>query len=350
MNAALNLAAEHDLAGRHDDAINALARAAQTGDLDAMTELGKRLVVGEKGPLLPNDGAALLLDAANAGHAEAALRLATLKALGAHVEQNWNEAFGLLVFAAERGSDSARGQLQALAGHGVAGDGEQRWRHLATDVDLRFWLSTPPGQTLSPNPLVRVFPNFVTPSVCAWLIEQARPGLKRALIYDPVGGKDIADHMRTNSAAGFDLMHADLVQAVVQWRMSIAVGVPIAHMEGPTVLHYAIGEQITNHYDFVNPRIPNYQSEIDKRGQRIITFLVYLNDDYEGGETDFPSLGLRYHGARGNGIFFTNALPNGEADLRMVHAGLPPKDNEKWLMSQFIRNRVVLGARAENQA
>jgi prolyl 4-hydroxylase len=195
-----------------------------------------------------------------------------------------------------------------------------------------------------------VFPNFVTPAVCAWLIEQARPGLKRALIYDPVGGKDIADHMRTNSAAGFDLMHADVVQAAVQWRMSIAVGVPIAHMEGPTVLHYAIGEQITNHYDFVNPRIPNYQSEIDKRGQRIVTFLVYLNDDYEGGETDFPSLGLRYHGAKGNGIFFTNALPNGEADLRMVHAGLPPKDNEKWLMSQFIRNRVVLGARAENQA
>jgi prolyl 4-hydroxylase len=211
-------------------------------------------------------------------------------------------------------------------------------------------LTPPPGQTLCPNPLVRVFPQFVPDSVCAWLIEQARPHLKRALIYDPVGGKDIADHMRTNSAAGFDLMHADVVQAAVQWRMSTAVGVPIEHMEGPTVLHYAIGEQITNHYDFVNPRIQNYQAEIEKRGQRIVTFLVYLNDDYEGGETDFPEIGLRYHGAKGNGIFFTNALPNGAPDLRMVHAGLPPKDNEKWLMSQFIRNRVVLGARAENQA
>jgi hypothetical protein len=34
----------------------------------------------------------------------------------------------------------------------------------------------------------------------------------------------------------------------------------------------------------------------------------------------------------------------------MVHAGLPPKDKEKWIVSQFIRNRVALGARAENQA
>jgi prolyl 4-hydroxylase len=351
MNAALTLAAEHDRAGRYDDAINALARATQNGDLDAMTELGKRLVVGEKGPLLPNDGAGLLFDAAKGGHAEAALKLATLTALGAHVKQSWNEALGLLVFAAERGSESARGQIQALAGRPAeAGDGEQQWRRLAESTDVRFWLTAPPGQTLCANPLVRVFPQFVTESVCAWLIEQARPNLKRALIYDPVGGKDIADHMRTNSAAGFDLIHADVVQAAVQWRMSVAVGVPIAHLEGPTVLHYAIGEQITNHYDFVNPRIQNYQAEIEKRGQRIVTFLVYLNDDYEGGETDFPNLGLRYHGAKGNGIFFTNALPNGEPDLRMVHAGLPPKDNEKWLMSQFIRNRVVLGARAENQA
>lgn len=351
MNAALTLAAEHDRAGRHDDAVNALARATQAGDLDAMTELGKRLIVGDKSPLLPEDGAGLLVDAAKGGHAEAALRLATLTALGAHVKQSWNDALGLLVFAAERGSDSARGQLEALAGRRPeTGDGEQQWRRLAERMDLRFWLSSPPGQTLCPDPLVRVFPNFVTDSVCAWLIEQARPNLKRALIYDAVGGKDIADHMRTNSAAGFDLVQADLVQAAVQWRMSVAVGVPIAHMEGPTVLHYAIGEQITNHYDFVNPRTQNYQEEIAKRGQRIVTFLVYLNDDYEGGETDFPDLGLRYHGAKGNGIFFTNALPNGEPDLRMVHAGLPPKDNEKWLMSQFIRNRVVLGARAENQA
>lgn len=351
MPTALTLAAEHDLAGRHDDAINALSRATQGGDIDAMAELGKRLIVGDRAPLLPLDGTGLLVDAVKAGNAEAALRLAVLKALGAHVEQSWGDALGLLAFAAERGSESARAQLRVLANQArVDAVGDLAWRRLAETIDLRFWSTPPPGKTLSANPAVRVFPNFVTDAVCTWLIERARPDLKRALIYDPVGGQDIADHMRTNSAAGFDLMHADLVQIAVQLRMSAATGVPITHMEGPTVLHYAPGEEITNHYDFVNPRIPNYQSEIERRGQRIITFLVYLNDDYEGGETDFPKLGFRYRGARCDGLFFTNALPNGEADLRMVHAGLPPKDKEKWLMSQFIRNRVALGARAENQA
>jgi hypothetical protein len=32
----------------------------------------------------------------------------------------------------------------------------------------------------------------------------------------------------------------------------------------------------------------------------------------------------------------------------MVHAGRPPQDKEKWLATQFIRNRAVLGIRAEN--
>jgi hypothetical protein len=350
MTIALESAAAHDLAGRHEDAVNALARATERGDLDAMAELGKRLVIGDRAPALPDEGARLLRDAARGGHADAALKLAALTALGAHVEQSWSEALALLVFAATRGSEFARSQLRALSGRSgedVAGD--LRWRRLAERIDLRFWLTPPPGRTLSANPVVRVFPDFVTDAVCEWLIERARPELKRALIYDPVGGKDVADHMRTNSAAGFDLMHADLVQIAVQTRISAATGAPIEHLEGPTVLHYAPGEQITNHYDFVNPHIPNYAAEIERRGQRIGTFLVYLNDDYEGGETDFPGLGLRYHGAKRGGIYFTNALADGTADLRMVHAGLPPKNNEKWLMSQFIRNRVALGARAEVQ-
>ncbi len=345
----LALAAEHDLAGRHDDAVNALARATQAGDIEAMTELGTRLVIGDRAPLLPADGARFLLDATAGGNATAASRLATLVALGAHVPQNWSEALGLLVVAAERGNESARGQLAVLANRPEAAhEPSTSWRELAKTVDLKLWLSPPDGTTLSPSPLVRVFPEFVTDAVCAWLIERARPMLKRALIYDPVGGQDIADHMRTNSAAGFDLVQADVVQAAVQTRMAVATGIPLQNMEGLSVLHYSPGEQITNHYDFVNPRMPNYQAEIEKRGQRIVTFLVYLNDDYEGGETDFPDLGLRYHGGKRAGLFFTNALPNGEPDLRMVHAGRPPQDKEKWLATQFIRNRAVLGIRAEN--
>ncbi len=347
MNGGMALAAQLDAEGRHDDASNELALATQRGDLDAMTALGKRLVLGDRAPLLPEDGVRFLLDAAVAGGAEAALRLATLAALGAHREQNWGEALGFLVVAAEKGSEAAAGTLATLAGQPVAvATPAGGWRGLAEGIDLGRWLSAPVGTTLHERPAIRVFPEFVTDAACDWLISRARGRLRRALIYDPKHG-DVEDQMRTNSAAGFDLMDADLVQIAIQHRMAAAVGLPVHNMEGPTILHYAVGQEITNHFDFLNPDIPNYEEEVRRRGERIITFLVYLNDDYGGGETEFPELGVRHKGARREALFFVNALPSGKPDRRMVHAGRPPTSGEKWIVSQFIRDRPALNARAE---
>ena len=45
-SAALLAAWEHDAAGRHEDAINTLAVATRAGDLQAMSELGHRLLIG----------------------------------------------------------------------------------------------------------------------------------------------------------------------------------------------------------------------------------------------------------------------------------------------------------------
>jgi len=113
-------------------------------------------------------------------------------------------------------------------------------------------------------------------------------------------------------------------------------------MEGATVLHYAPGEQISNHYDFVDPSMPGYEEEVRTRGERIMTFLVYLNEGYDGGETEFPRLGVRHKGRRGEGLYFVNALPEGTPDRRTWHAGRPPVADEKWILSQFIRNRPIV--------
>src|SRR5581483_930673 len=165
----LALAEQHDAEGRHSEAINALARGTRAGSLPCMRELGKRLLTGDRAPFLAAEGARFLTDAANAGDAEAATRVAVLAALGYHRAQNWRDALQWLALAAQRGWQPAREQLTALAG----APGTD-WRQLATGIDLSSWGTCPPARELNADPVVRAFEGFATPAVCDWLIARAR--------------------------------------------------------------------------------------------------------------------------------------------------------------------------------
>lgn len=328
--AEIEMAERHDAAGRHDEAIECLARATQRGDVEAKTRLAKRLIIGDRAPLLVREGAAFMREAAKEGGAEAAALLAVLAAAGLGGRHDWGSALELARLAAARGFKPAAAQLAVLA---EAGGGR---------IDLGSWAQVPKPVSLHDDPDIRLFPSFLSDAVCAWLVERSRGRLVRARVYDAASKADVVSEERTNSAAGFNLMETDLVHLMVQTRIAFATGLPVVNMEGATVLHYDVGEQITNHYDFVDPSIPDYEDEVRVRGERVITFLGYLNDDYDGGETDFPRLGVRHKGRRGDGLYFVNALSTGAPDLRSLHAGRPPLRSEKWILSQFIRNRRVL--------
>jgi prolyl 4-hydroxylase len=342
----LLLAAQQDAAGRHDDAINALARGTRAGNLTCMTLLGKRLLVGDRAPLLAAEGARFLQDAALQGDAEAAARMAALAALGLYCRQNWQDAVNWLTAAAERNWRPAQEQLLALAELTATTDSahasREDWARLAGSIDFTRWQSRAAHRDLSADPQVRALEAFISPAVCEWLIARSRGCLTRARVYDPANRRDVIGSTRTNSVANFNLAQIELVDVLLQARMSDACGVPIRNMEAPAVLHYALGEEATDHFDFVDPDTPGYAEEIARNGQRVVTFLIYLNDDYLGGETSFPVLGFGHRGRRGDGLLFVNAYTDMRPDLRMLHAGRAPTRGEKWIVSQFIRSRATL--------
>ncbi len=327
-----------DAAGRHTEAIDALARATGAGNIGAMAVLGSRLLVGDRSPCLPAEGARFLLDAAQRGHPSAQERAAALLAGGVYVTQNLREAFRMLALAASNGSRSARAQLTALAGPvGPAGN----WGQLASRFDLASWLGKPAAETVCQDPQILKFAQLLPDRVCDWLIEQSRGRLVRARVYDPIGQREGTNEMRTNTTATFGIAEVTLLHFLVQARIASGCGIALNHFEAPAVLHYEVGEQITPHFDFIDPRSPDYERQISVQGQRIYTCLIYLNDAYEGGETAFPELGFEHRGRQREGLLFANIDARDNPDLRMLHAGKPPTRGEKWLFSQFIRRRPV---------
>ncbi|MDZ7770539.1 MAG: 2OG-Fe(II) oxygenase [Woeseiaceae bacterium] len=223
---------------------------------------------------------------------------------------------------------------------GGPGDGHVdggNWDAIRGSVDLDAWLAPPKSETLREMPRIETIAKFAPPAACDWLIKQARDRLSRATIYDKVTGGTTEDNRRTNSQCDLDVQSLGVLTFVLRARIGAITGRRERAMEIPKVLHYSPGETFAKHFDYLDPDEPAYAAELAARGQRTHTFLIYLNDDFEGGETQFPLIGISHKGAKGDGLLFANTDADGRPDKDTMHTGLPPTSGEKWVFSQWIR-------------
>ncbi len=294
----------------------------------------RALILGEGCAPAPDQGVVLLRERAAEGDAEAAVAMATLCAAGAWTPQDWPAALDYLQQAAETGSAAARGQLSILSPQ----DGS--WAQKRRAVRLEEWRVLPPRANLSEQPRVRQCERFVPDAVCDWLVGLARGRVKPAMMVEGYGAAPRLTRDRTNSDFAFTVFDADCIVALVRERISAMLRLPTIAMEPPQVFHYDTGQELRPHVDFLQRegRDPaHYQ------GDRIATFLIYLNDDFEGGETWFPRVELKARPPKGGAVYFANVDPAGRPDPLTLHAGLPPTQGEKWLFSQWIHDRPFTG-------
>jgi prolyl 4-hydroxylase len=270
---------------------------------------------------------AALADASSKGDGAATHRLAVLTGMGLWVPQSWSEALRLL-------------DLSAAQGHGPATDDRTALTALA---DLGQWLTPPSPQPLMSGPAILTVPGFLPPALCDWLIDQVRDTTHPALVYNPDTGEGLRDDIRTNSASQIGLERMTVTTALIRERIARVAGLPVPGLEWTQILHYGPGQTFDWHVDWLNPDEPGHAPDLAARGQRIATLLVYLNDDYEGGETAFEAGGLRHRGGKGDALMWANTLPSGGIDPRTLHAGLPPTTGEKWVLSQWLRGRAPTG-------
>ena len=331
--------------GRANEGLDWLALAARRGDVEALTLVGTRLVAGRCGPGLAAQGVGLLEDAVRAGGADAVAQLAVLDAAGMHRPQDWPRALDHLQRAAELGRREAQLELAILAGQvRAAPKPTETWGRLRDLVELAALASPPAGSELSADPRIHAYEGFASEGACRWIIRQSRPKLQRALVYDEASGTTVVARDRNNRVANFSISDTNLVILWIQQKIARAAGVALATAEGASVLCYGPGEQAGDHFDFLDPEVPAYRREIALSGQRIATCLVYLNQGYSGGTTDFPVLGLSHAPQRGGALLFSNVDPAGAVDRRTLHAGRPLLGGEKWVLSNFVRDRAYMSA------
>jgi prolyl 4-hydroxylase len=187
----------------------------------------------------------------------------------------------------------------------------------------------PPGELVSEAPHLTFFRALFTPAQCRYLAEAAAPMLAPSVVIDPASARQRPDPVRISDGIGFTLPLENPAVHALNRRIAAASGTDVAQGEPLQVLRYRPGGEYKPHFD----AIPGFAN------QRILTMIVWLNEDYRGGETCFLKTGAKLKGGTGDALLFRNALPDGRRDPDSGHAGLPVTRGEKLIASRWIRAR-----------
>jgi prolyl 4-hydroxylase len=261
---------------------------------------------------------ALIRRSAEAGRLDAAVIFANFVASGVGAAPDWQGGLSLLrgLAAYDR---RCRRELELVSAMTLRPNGDP--------------VAVPASEVVSEAPHIVTFRGLFTPEECRYLIAAAAPMLAPAFVVDVKTGRQTRDPVRISDACGFTWPLENPAVHALNRRIAAASGTAAEQGEPLQVLRYAVGGEYKPHFD----SIPGF------RNQRALTMLVWLNDDYEGGETWFNSPSLALKGQPGDAVLFRNTGSDGRRDPLSAHCGMEVTRGEKLIASRWIRQRPFAG-------
>lgn len=300
-------------AGRSSEAIviiNQLAAQNEPGALATLAEMKWRGGVMAQDPVAARD---LYRRASEGGHPLAIARYTNLLANGVAGARDWPAALRRLREEAKR-DPQRRDMLTLIERMKLTADGDPK--------------SVPEGERLSEAPEAILYPRLLVPAECEYLKKAAEPGYMPSVVNDS-SGRQVRDPIRTSDGSTFHWLIENPAVHAINRRLAAASGTRFDQGEAMQILRYQPGQEYRPHLDFVRA----------SDNSRVLTALIYLNEDYEGGETFFLKTALKVKGRKGDVLVFRSAAKDGGPDPLSEHAGLPVTSGTKYLASRWIREK-----------
>lgn len=178
------------------------------------------------------------------------------------------------------------------------------------------------------------FPNFLSPEECDHIIAKAQPNLFVSKVYSNTDDV-FAENTRQSKQCWLD--DSDSFVKDLTYRIKDATNTHNKHAEHLQVVNYQTGGFFTPHYDACDGDSSFCERMNGKLGPRLWTFLIYLNDDFIGGETLFPNIDKSVKPEKGKAVLFKNVDDNGAIIRQAFHGGNPVLSGEKWIANKWIR-------------
>ena len=187
-------------------------------------------------------------------------------------------------------------------------------------------------------------PNFISHEECDEIIKLIDANHTRSSVV--VGGtdrSDVTDH-RTSSTSNLDTNNI-IVQSVHK-KIAETLNLPITKGESLQGQLYEEGQYFKPHNDYFSG--PAYDMHCLASGNRTHTLMIYLNDDFEGGDTNFPNKQVSVKAEKGKALWWEN-MKDGKVLEDTLHEGTPLVKGNKYIITSWWRENGWDGAGDEQQ-
>ncbi len=175
--------------------------------------------------------------------------------------------------------------------------------------------------------------NFLSVYECNELIRHIHSNFKPSTTTNP---NHPDKYFRTNQSSNLFESPNEFIKNI-DLRIAEYMGIEPARSEGIQGQYYRMGEEFKTHSDYFDPDSSIFDEYAGKLGQRTWTFMIYLSDVEEGGETIFTETDITIHPSRGRAVVWNNLLPNGSINTNTLHRAMPIINGEKFIITKWFR-------------
>lgn len=192
-------------------------------------------------------------------------------------------------------------------------------------------------EVVSLQPRAFVINDFLSDFEVSHIISLAKPTLSHSSVGDSETGA-FESNTRTSSNTWLP-RHSSAITETLFRRAADLLRIEHQHLTRKTgaedlqVVHYQRGQKYDSHHDWGVSGYPE---------SRFLTLLLYLNNPAHpkaGGETSFPKSSegpIKVHPGQGSAVLFYDLLEDGNGDEQSLHASLPVREGEKWLVNLWV--------------
>jgi prolyl 4-hydroxylase len=179
-------------------------------------------------------------------------------------------------------------------------------------------------------------PNFLTDEECDYLCDHIEKNNSRSMVAGKGIEKSVYNQGRTSSTSM--LTDSDLTVQIVNNKMYTELGIDGSYSENTQGQIYQEGQHFNHHNDYFDNDA--YINHGLSSGQRTWTFMVYLNDVEEGGETEFRNLDLKIKPIKGTAVVWKNSDGKGTENPASHHCGTHVTKGKKVVITKWFRENV----------